>query len=75
MLIPLVMAAVFLWILVLGVVALAAVAELWSLGASVPGVNCMCCGDMTFELYDGATLALAFSFHHGEHIRPAGSNG
>lgn len=52
---------------------LAAFAELWSLGVSVPGVNCMCCGDMTFELYDGATLALAFSFHHGEHIRLAGS--
>lgn len=52
---------------------LAAFAELWSLGASVPGVSCACCGDMTFELYDGPTLACAFSFHHGEHIRLAGS--
>lgn len=37
------------------------------------GSRCMCCGEMTFNLYDGDDLHYSFSFHHQTHIRILGS--
>lgn len=50
-----------------------AFAGLWNFGVGVWGAQCKCCGEMTFELYDGATLTLAFSLHHAQNVRIGGS--
>lgn len=39
------------------------------LDLSVFGTHCMCCGDMTFDLYQGQELHYSFSLHHGQSIR------
>ena len=43
-----------------------------SLRPSMPGLTCKCCGDLTFEFYDGTRLIGAFSYHHRAHIRVQG---
>lgn len=44
-------------------------AEQISLGLSIPGGQCMCCGNMTFDFYRDQELRYSFSFHHGQSIR------
>lgn len=44
-------------------------AEQISLDFSVFGTHCMCCGDLTFVLYQGQELHYSFSLHHGQSIR------
>lgn len=46
-----------------------ALSERTSIGLSMPGVHCMCCGDMTFDCYRDEELHYSFSFYHGESIR------
>lgn len=45
-----------------------------SLGLSMPGAHCMCCGDMTFDFYRDDELHYSFSVHHGERIRIKGNS-
>ena len=40
-----------------------------SIGLSMPGMHCMCCGDMTFDCYRDEELNCSFSLHHGKSIR------
>lgn len=40
-----------------------------SIGLSMPGMHCMCCGDMTFDCYRDEELHYSFSFHHGKSVR------
>ncbi|MDD2710316.1 MAG: hypothetical protein PHV34_20220 [Verrucomicrobiae bacterium] len=37
------------------------------------GEQCMCCGDMTFDLFDKDHLLCSFSLHHYERIRIEGA--
>ena len=50
-----------------------ALADCIAVDLSMPGMYCMCCGDMTFEFYRGEELHYSFSFHHGKSIRIKGS--
>ncbi len=34
-----------------------------------PGTYCMCCGDLSFEFYQGDELVKSFSLHHDRRIR------
>jgi hypothetical protein len=43
--------------------------KLISLGFTEPGRACMCCGEMTFDLYHDDDLYYSFSLHHRSHIR------
>lgn len=36
---------------------------------SIGGLSCACCGEMTFEFYNGAEKSGAFSLHHDTRIR------
>jgi len=38
------------------------------------GGHCMCCGDMTFDLYQAQEIHYSFSLHHGRSIRIKGSS-
>ena len=38
------------------------------------GGHCMCCGDMTFDLYQDQEIHYSFSLHHGRSIRVKGSS-
>ena len=44
-----------------------------SLGLSMFGGRCRCCGEMTFDLYRDQELHYSFSLHHGDRIRVKGS--
>lgn len=44
-------------------------AEQISLGLGMMGMHCMCCGEMTFDLYNDQDLHYSFSLHHGQSIR------
>jgi hypothetical protein len=46
-----------------------ALSERISIGLSMPGMHCRCCGDMTFDCYRDEELHYSFSFHHGKSIR------
>lgn len=50
-----------------------ALAERISIGLGMPGMHCMCCGDMTFDCYRDEELHYSFSFHHGKSIRIKGA--
>jgi len=50
-----------------------ALSERISIGLSMPGMHCMCCGDMTFDCYRDEELHYSFSFHHNNHIRIKGA--
>jgi len=50
------------------------IAEQISLGFNTPGRHCMCCGEMTFDLYRDDDLHYSFSLHHGKKIRIKGSS-
>ncbi len=41
---------------------------------SMIGGHCMCCGDMTFDLYQDQEIHYSFSLHHGRSIRIKGSS-
>ena len=43
-----------------------------SLLPGVPGSVCRCCGDMSFEFYEGTRMIESFSVHHDKHIRIQG---
>ncbi len=43
-----------------------------SLEFSVFGTPCSCCGDLTFDFYQGQKLHYSFSLHHGQSIRKDG---
>ena len=40
-----------------------------SLGFTEPGRGCMCCGEMTFDLYRDGDIYYSFSLHHRKSIR------
>jgi len=50
-----------------------ALSERISIGLSMPGMHCKCCGDMTFDCYRDEELHYSFSFHHSNHIRIHGA--
>lgn len=45
-----------------------------SLAWSLSRGHCMCCGDVTFDLYQGQEIHYSFSLHHGQRIRIKGSS-
>ncbi|MBM4104537.1 MAG: hypothetical protein FJ263_10940 [Planctomycetes bacterium] len=43
--------------------------ELLSFWPTRKRMNCMCCGDLSFEFYKNNQVCQAFSLHHGRSIR------
>ena len=50
-------------------------AEKVRLEVSFPKCRCMCCGALTFDLYNGDEVHYSFSLHHDHRIRIEGGSG